>query len=51
MRTVIPSLVVVGPDFKVHRMANLLVVDASVISLTFSVAPLATVYTIVEKVI
>ena len=42
---------VVAPDFKVHRTANLRVVDASIIPLTFSVAPLATVYAIAEKVI
>jgi choline dehydrogenase-like flavoprotein len=41
---------VVAPDFKVHRTANLRVVDASVIPLTFSVAPLATVFAIAEKV-
>ncbi|KAI0270555.1 hypothetical protein BC834DRAFT_967324 [Gloeopeniophorella convolvens] len=40
---------VVAPDFKVHRTANLRVVDASVIPLTFSVAPLATVFAIAEK--
>ena len=42
---------VVGPDFKVHRTANLRVVDASVIPFTFSVAPLATVFAIAEKVL
>ena len=42
---------VVAPDFKVHRTANLRVVDASVIPFTFSVAPLATVFAIAEKVI
>jgi choline dehydrogenase-like flavoprotein len=42
---------VVAPDFKVHRTANLRIVDASVIPFTFSVAPLATVYAIAEKVI
>jgi GMC oxidoreductase len=42
---------VVAPDFKVHRTTNLRVVDASVIPLTFSVAPLATVFAIAEKVI
>jgi len=41
---------VVAPDFKVHRTANLRIVDASVIPLTFSVAPLATVFAIAEKV-
>ncbi|KAH9996169.1 hypothetical protein BJV74DRAFT_828663 [Russula compacta] len=40
---------VVAPDFKVHRTANLRVVDASVIPFTFSVAPLATVFAIAEK--
>jgi len=40
---------VVAPDFKVHRTANLRVVDASIIPLTFSVAPLATVYALAEK--
>ncbi|KAI0052472.1 GMC oxidoreductase [Auriscalpium vulgare] len=40
---------VVAPDFKVHHTANLRVVDASVIPLTFSVAPLATVFAIAEK--
>ncbi|KAF8494421.1 alcohol oxidase [Russula emetica] len=42
---------VVAPDFKVHRTANLRVVDASVIPFTFSVAPLATVFAIAEKVL
>ena len=42
---------VVAPDFKVHRTTNLRVVDASVIPLTFSVAPLATVFAIAEKVL
>jgi hypothetical protein len=42
---------VVAPDFKVHRTANLRIVDASVIPFTFSVAPLATVFAIAEKVI
>ena len=42
---------VVAPDFKVHRTANLRVIDASVIPFTFSVAPLATVFAIAEKVI
>jgi choline dehydrogenase-like flavoprotein len=42
---------VVAPDFKVHRTANLRVIDASVIPFTFSVAPLAIVYAIAEKVI
>jgi len=40
---------VVAPDFKVHRTANLRIVDASVIPFTFSVAPLATVFAIAEK--
>jgi len=40
---------VVAPDFKVHRTANLRVVDASVIPFTFSVAPFATVHAIAEK--
>ncbi|THH16221.1 hypothetical protein EW146_g4381 [Bondarzewia mesenterica] len=40
---------VVAPNFKVHRTSNLRVVDASVIPLTFGVAPLATVYAIAEK--
>ena len=40
---------VVAPDFKVHRTSNLRVVDASIIPLTFGVAPLATVYAIAEK--
>jgi hypothetical protein len=42
---------VVAPDFRVHRTANLRIVDASVIPFTFSVAPLATVFAIAEKVI
>jgi choline dehydrogenase-like flavoprotein len=42
---------VVAPDFKVHRTANLRVVNVSVISFIFSVAPRATVYVIAEKVI
>ncbi|KAI0063317.1 alcohol oxidase [Artomyces pyxidatus] len=40
---------VVAPDFKVHHAANLRVVDASIIPMTFSVAPLATVFAIAEK--
>jgi len=40
---------VLDPDFKVHHTANLRVVDASAIPLSFSIAPLATVYAIAEK--
>jgi len=40
---------VVTADFKVHRTANLRVVDASVIPFTFSVPPFATVHAIAEK--
>jgi hypothetical protein len=50
LRTERLILGVVSPDFKVHRTANMRVVDASIIPLTFSVAPLATVYALAEKV-